>query len=219
MSFLTSYISANSRNFISGAAVAWANRVPANSVPIGSLQWFDLGSVEPVLMRSDGVNWKITAPCVLINNTVASAGINSTSEQIIKQIVIPGDLLFACNFVSVSHLLSKVGVNGAVQPIQYRLGNAGTLIDSSIYLSNSWNTAAHLSHSGGVLINYGGAAAVNRFVSSINFPIETGGSVVNGYPIQTLVSDLSLDSYLSLTVTALSALDLVSANRFTLLGY
>lgn len=203
---------------LSGVPTPWASRPSAAAAGAGALKLFDFGA-GAVIMRSDGINWRLLSFSDVIDNTTTVAGVGSTAEQIIKQVAVPAGLLMSLRGFSLSYMASKAGGNGVVTQVQMRLGTTGTTADTQVYTTGSWSSAGNLVNSGGRLLRATSATTLRVYNASPNTPLEAVGAATS-WPIDMTIADSNAnDLILSLTVTAASASDTPSGQRLTLMGW
>jgi len=136
--------------------VPWANRVAPSVAGVGAQFWADVGNnVTPILMRSDGTNWRPVAPSAIARKTDTnitqggSATIGQTADQMIGRLgPIPAGLLFSGAIFLLRYTLGRdVNTDAYGTSTNLRLGTAGTIADTSL---SSVNLSSNLSAGGGL---------------------------------------------------------------------
>jgi hypothetical protein len=116
---------------------------------VGAQFWADVGNnVTPILMRSDGTNWRPVAPSAIARKTDTnitqggSATIGQTADQMIGRLgPIPAGLLFSGAVFLLRYTLGRdVTTDAYGTATNLRLGTAGTIADTSISSLNLSST-------------------------------------------------------------------------------
>lgn len=108
----------------------WSAR-PAASSCSGQIRLFDLeNGTKPILLRSDGTNWRVLGPTLVARNTTLLAGTNVTGEQYLGNIWIPGGLLFVGAMVEWRQGFARSDTTDTMSATSQRIGPTGTIADT-----------------------------------------------------------------------------------------
>lgn len=132
-----------------------------------------------------------------IFDVAAVTGLANTSEQILKQYVLPAAFFTTCNYIRLAFLVAKSGT-GENMTLRFRLGTAGTVADAQL-ATNTVPSAASRSNASEYHFFAASATQIRNFGSS-PFGGMVGGNASIVPPVNVAVSDMAANAmYLSVT--------------------
>ena len=164
---------AATKALVSGGGIPWANRVAPATAGNGALMWADFGGgLSPVLMRSDGTNWRVTAPSLVASNTTILSGINATGEQYLGNLAVPGGLLFPGAVIEWQQGFARSDGTDATTQTTQRIGPLGTTSDPApVLMAQTALTGT---------TRTGGVSSILRVTSSNTLQRRGNAGLVNG---------------------------------------
>lgn len=173
------------------------------------------GGISGVKWVYDGSLWRLDGYQDLVVDFVPSTGTATTSEQTLKQWVLPAGLLASLRYMCIRVIWVKSGTTDAMTNGRYRLGTAGTSADAAIYTLASAFTATGRQYG----LDVSGFAASSTQWRSLHIDGRSGGGIRNvPYPENTTIPSTAADMYLTLAAQMAGTTDTPSIANVIICG-
>jgi hypothetical protein len=193
----------------SRSSVAWADLPSPSSIPEGAYRYVQDIGTGGSLWRSNGTTWSIVGgSIVLAQSAVAMSVSNTTAEEVLASVLVPGGLMGVNGALRLTTLWS-ITSSANNKTLRARIGS--TALGGSAWIANVATTVGSLNLIPQVLRNRN---AVN---SQVTYPAANAGATVStGTAISTFSEDTSVDTIVSITGQKANAGETITLEAFTL---
>lgn len=202
------------------AGTDWASRPAATSLAAGTeILLSGVGSNGWTRWRTDGSVWRLAVPTdIVVDLTNPITGAANTSEQILKQYLLPAGVLTSLRYFSVKVLSAKSGA-AETATLRIRVGSLGTTSDAQVINSAALAGANRVFASESVF--FASSATQLRLVPA-GFTAAFAAIASSGvtYPNNTSVSDMAANAtYVSVTETMSVGAETATVAHVIITGY
>ena len=175
------------------------------------------GGVPYTAWVYDGTRWRLDGQQELFVGLTPAIGVAGTSEQILRQWLLPAGLLASLRYMSCWWLSAKSGTTSAVT-MRTRIGVTGSLADTSITGANTAMSAGTRTYAYD-LCGFAAAPTTWRIISTVPLVgMISGASGAVAYPFDATIPTVNSELYLSLCMVMSGGTDVPSIPHAVIRG-